>query len=251
MSSVLKGFYEALIYREKEGYLFHQDPLAKIFTILFHFLLIFIGNLSFLMILFSFFIIECFFNNVGRRILQGIKSLSLPLIFIFTLVSLFQGFHRAIKVTFTIFNFMLVIALFSVTTNPLSIVRALERVGIPLKIAYGPALAIKLIPEIVSDALDSILSFTLRGEFKKKVGLGSLSKVLTALTAASLIESQHLGAALAVKGFTSKTRKSIYEVDISWEEITRFSVFLGLFLIYLFFPSFILFNFTTLIPFFH
>lgn len=195
--------------------------------------------------------VEGIVNHLARRILHGIKSLSLPLIFIFTLVSVFQGFHRAIKVSFTILNFTLVITLFSVTTNPLSIVRALEKIGIPLKIAYGPALAIKLIPEIVSDALDSLLSFTLRGEFRKKISLGSVSKVLTALTAASLIKSQHLGAALAVKGFTSKTRKSMYEVTIGWAELARFSVFLGLFLLFLFFPSFALFTFTTIVSFFN
>lgn len=228
MSSILKGFYEAFIYREGKSYLFSLDPLAKIVTVVVQIISIFIGTLPILILLLVVSLIEGTINKLERQIFHGIKGVIFPLLIAFSIITLFEGVFRGFRVIIMMINFIIIISSFSETTRPMSIVRALEKCKLPIKISYGITLAIKLIPEIASDALDSILSFTLRGEFKSKVSLDGISKILAALSASAITKSKYLGEALAIKGFTSPSRKSIYTPQIGWREIIRGMIYAGI-----------------------
>lgn len=228
MSFVLQGFYEAFIYRRKQGYLYTSDPLIKLFTLLPQLVVLFLGSIEVLLLLLLVSLSEGMVNKLWGRLFEGVKSVFIPILIIFSMISFFRGIYQAAKVVLIILGFIVTFTTFIQTTTPSEIVRTLEKLRIPLKYAYGAALAIKLVPEIASDALDTILSFTLRGEFRTKVSLGSISKVVAALSASAITKTRYLGEALAVKGFASKTRKSTYYPHIGWIEIGRFCVFLSL-----------------------
>lgn len=228
MSGILRGFYEIFIYRKKQGYLFTLDPLAKILTLLIQLIGIFLGDHFILLLVLALSSLEGVLNGIHRKILHGLRGVALPLLLVICLVGLFYNLIRAIRVLLLIICFITTITVFTSTTSPSNIVRALEKVGIPLKVAYVPALAIKLIPEIATAAQDALLSFTLRGEIKSRVHLGSISKVLTAISAASLTKTRYLGEALAVKGFSSERRVNIYSPHVGWKELLRLGVFISL-----------------------
>lgn len=244
MSSMLHGFYEGFIYRKKEGYLFNLDPLIKIIILIVQIISILLSNTLTLLLLFLFSFTEGVINKLGTRIIQGIKGILIPVFLIFVLVSLFQGIWRAFRVILIMLCFFVCFAIFSETTSPLDIVRALEWIGLSIKIAFGFALAIKLIPEISADALDSILSFTLRGEFKSKISLGEVSKVVSALTASSMIKAQYIGESLALKGLTSKNRHSIYSPTLGLGGKARLILYF-LILFYWFIPFLLPFSFPS------
>lgn len=228
MSSILRGVHEGFLYRKGRGYLFTLDPLAKVITLLVQIIGVFLGTTLIRLLLLLLSIVEGVLNGIGRRIFVGIKSIAFPILIAFGLVSLFQGFTQGFKVILLMLTFIIIMASFTETTSPTSVVRALEVVHLPIKISYGVALAIKLIPEIASDALDSILSFTLRGEFKSKRSLGDISKILAALFASAITKSKYIGEALAIKGFASKKRRSIYTPNVSWKETIRFLIYFAL-----------------------
>ena len=108
--------------------------------------------------------------------------------------------ERSLALTFRVMSLALTFLIIFSTTNPTALAMFLENLGIPVTVTQSIILMWRLIPLVLRDLVDSILSLRLRG-FPRW-------KTLVPVTAVSLERAYKLSQTLYIKGFAWSSRRT-------------------------------------------
>lgn len=108
--------------------------------------------------------------------------------------------ERSLALTFRVMSLALTVLILISTTNPTALAMFLENLGIPITVTQSIILMWRLIPLVLRDLVDSILSLRLRG-FPRW-------KTLIPVTAVSLERAHRLSQTLYIRGFAWSNRRT-------------------------------------------
>lgn len=151
-----------------------------------------------------------------------------------TLTLVFGGPHRSLTILIRLISGSMMFSLFFSTTNPYELSKSLERLKIPQRIAYIPALTISLIPRTAKDATDTFETLLFRNEIQGSF-FRWIPKTIAILIATALYRSNFIAQSLYIKNFGLKSRKIIITKSIEKFELIKlvYWIFISIFFIIL------------------
>lgn len=203
MSSLTKQLYTGFVFKP-ENLVFH--PLVSVISlsILFIFSIILSGWYLFFLVLFVF--IEAYLINLFRDSLLLLKTIFPLLLVVFLLTAFFGGLPRSLTIVLRLILGALSFSIFFSTTNPYDLSKLLEKLKIPQKFAYLPALSMSLLPRTFKDANDTFETLLFRGELSSSF-FTYIPKTMALIIASALYRSEFIAQSLYIRHFGNENRK--------------------------------------------
>ena len=217
MSNLTKNLYSGFIFKP-DNLVFH--PLVNIMSLSILFVLSVLVSGWYLLLLLMFVLIEILLIHMLKDSLLLIKSIVPLLILILFLTTLFGGLPRGMSLVLRLVIGTLVFSIFFTTTNPYELSKLLEKLKIPQKYAYIPALSMSLLPRTFKDANDTFETLMFRGELSSSY-FSYIPKTLALIIASALYRSEFIAQSLYIRHFGNENRKVYIKHKFHIDDLTK------------------------------
>lgn len=168
-------------------------------------------------------------------LIQGLfyQNNETPLLSLGQLVFYREGLLYAARIGLNILNMLFSFALFVLSTDPFIFVEELERAGLPKKAGYIIVSVFQIIPQMAAaknTITDAQRSRGLETEGRLLTRARAFIPLLSPVVTSALINTRERSAALEIRGFEAKTRKTFLS-ERSFSRSDRLGFFLVLLLL--------------------